>query len=231
MRKQQIEESHVSFDFGGNTFIADVNSHLYWPKKNAIILSDVHLGKIFHFRKNGIPIPTDMMAEPYKKLDLAIEKYQPETVYILGDLFHSNHNPEWEYLHSYVESYDKIQFVLRAGNHDTSTLKNAYESGMKVMEEDIQVGNMIMTHHPPEEIKESEFYYLSGHVHPAVSMRSGPRQSVRLPCFYFSDNIGILPAFGNFTGTYKLKPKRNDRVIAILGTKLVCYLEKNITDI
>ena len=30
---------------------------LYWKKENALIISDLHVGKSAHFRKNGIAIP------------------------------------------------------------------------------------------------------------------------------------------------------------------------------
>lgn len=30
---------------------------LFWHSKRMLVLADVHLGKVNHFRKNGIPVP------------------------------------------------------------------------------------------------------------------------------------------------------------------------------
>ena len=73
------------------------------------------------------------------------------------------------------------------------------------------------------EVPHSKYYNLAGHVHPGVRLRGGPAQSVRLPCFYFNGHQGILPAFGNFTGNYKLKPKSGDKIIAIADQQLVLF--------
>jgi len=49
------------------------------------------------------------------------------------------------------------------------------------------------------------------------------RQSLRLPCFFMGSKIGILPAFGVFTGLHVLHPEPEDRVFLIA--------EKNIVEV
>ena len=39
--------------------------------------------------------------------------------------------------------------------------------------------------------------------------------SVRLPCFWFGSRYGVLPAFGAFTGTADVLPRRGDQVFVI----------------
>lgn len=68
----------------------------------------------------------------------------------------------------------------------------------------------------PIDNKESEYYYISGHIHPGVVLRTGTRQSICLPCYYFGSTYAVLPAFSAFTGTYPVSPKKNDNVFAIL---------------
>ena len=58
------------------------------------------------------------------------------------------------------------------------------------------------------------YYNLAGHVHPSIKLRGKARQSLRLPCFYFSDQNGLLPAFGKFTGTAIIRPKKTDQIFA-----------------
>lgn len=59
-------------------------------------------------------------------------------------------------------------------------------------------------------------YYISGHIHPGVVVRTGTRQSMCLPCYYFSSSYAVLPAFSAFTGTYPVSPKKGDAVFAIV---------------
>ena len=40
-------------------FIFDYRKAIYWEDTSSLILSDVHVGKLNHFQKNGIPIPSD----------------------------------------------------------------------------------------------------------------------------------------------------------------------------
>jgi metallophosphoesterase superfamily enzyme len=57
-------------------------------------------------------------------------------------------------------------------------------------------------------------YALSGHIHPAVRLSAGG-ESLRLPCFWFGARYGVLPAFGAFTGSAEVLPKRGDQVFVI----------------
>lgn len=73
----------------------------------------------------------------------------------------------------------------------------------------------------PIENKESEYYYISGHIHPGVVLKTGMRQSICLPCYYFGSTYAVLPAFSAFTGTYPVSPKKNDSVFAIVKTGVI----------
>ena len=67
--------------------------------------------------------------------------------------------------------------------------------------------------HFPEETL--GLYTLAGHVHPGVVMRGPGRQRLKLPCFTFGPRVGVLPAFGGFTGTAAGAPRSGDRVFAV----------------
>ena len=41
------------------------------------------------------------------------------------------------------------------------------------------------------------------------------RQRLRLPCFYFGERSGVLPAFGAFTGLSMLRPANGDHCFVI----------------
>ena len=40
----------------GQQFIFDYRKAIYWEDTSSLILSDVHVGKLNHFQKNGIAI-------------------------------------------------------------------------------------------------------------------------------------------------------------------------------
>ncbi len=62
---------------------------------------------------------------------------------------------------------------------------------------------------------------LAGHLHPAVSLSGPGRQRERLPCFLFGERVGILPAFGDFTGGAAVRPRPGDRVFAVAEDEVV----------
>ncbi|MFY7902844.1 MAG: hypothetical protein ACOVOU_08040, partial [Rubrivivax sp.] len=60
-------------------------------------------------------------------------------------------------------------------------------------------------------------YVLAGHVHPAASLGGRGPGRLRLPCFHFGADVGVLPAFGEFTGSRVLPRAPGDRVFVIAG--------------
>ena len=105
----------------------------------------------------------------------------------------------------------KTEIILITGNHDIIPPTKYEELGIRLVEELLLEG-FLLTHHPEE--RENCFNF-SGHIHPAIKIRGNGKQSLRLPCFFKTQNQLILPAFGEFTGTYTLKSKKNDVVYAI----------------
>jgi metallophosphoesterase superfamily enzyme len=93
---------------------------------------------------------------------------------------------------------------------------------MKCYVNELREGDLILTHEPMNEVPVG-FYNLAGHLHPGVKLRGTGKQSVVLPCFYFSKHQGILPAFGSFTGIACLVPKKEDRVFVIAEDKIIAY--------
>ena len=69
---------------------------LYWPFRKLLLLADLHLGKTFHFRREGFAVPARAGDLNWEKLIALLLDLQPERVIFLGDLFHSSYNPEWE---------------------------------------------------------------------------------------------------------------------------------------
>ncbi len=200
-----------------NNFNLHPSGAIFWQNKKMLLIADVHLGKVSHFRKHGAPVPANAAFENLEKLTEISNYYQPETICFLGDLFHSKLNEEWQDFEKWVE-YTKAEVILISGNHDIIP-KYLYEDlGIKVFDE-LLLDGFHLTHHPTE-IKGT--FNFSGHIHPGVRMRGVGRQYLRFACFYKSENQLILPAFGNFTGKHILKPSERDEVFAIVEGEVIC---------
>ena len=57
-------------------------------------------------------------------------------------------------------------------------------------------------------------YVLAGHHHPCTVVGRGIDR-LRLPCFQFGAAVGVLPAFGAFTGMHPIAREAGDRVFVV----------------
>ncbi|MBT8220391.1 MAG: ligase-associated DNA damage response endonuclease PdeM [Bacteroidia bacterium] len=192
---------------------------IFYPAEQTLIVSDLHLGKADHFRKAGIPVPDQVNITNIEKLYTLILELEPERVIFLGDLFHSDLNGSWIDFEKVLTDFQDTQFDLVRGNHDILPDAVYANSRMKLYNETLNLGPFVLSHIPLEE--PSEGYNLAGHIHPAVVMKGKARQHLRIPCFYFSENQGILPAFGAFTGTYRMRPEGDDQVYVVSAEKVI----------
>jgi DNA ligase-associated metallophosphoesterase len=189
---------------------------IFWIEEGVLLVSDVHLGKVSHFRKYGAAVPQKAIEKNFEVLEQLLREFKPKTICFLGDLFHSSLNREWELFEKWIRQTD-AGFILVAGNHDIiSPLK--YEAlGIRLLDE-LVWGPFLFTHYPEER---EGLFNLSGHIHPAVKLRGNGRQSLRLACFFKNKHQMILPAFGAFTGSHVLEKKKEDEVYAIADSTVI----------
>ncbi|MEM6868364.1 MAG: metallophosphoesterase, partial [Cyanobacteria bacterium P01_C01_bin.121] len=93
---------------------------LYIPDVEALLVSDVHLGKAETFQSFGIPISNEMNEENLNRLRSLCQQTQPKKLFILGDLFHSKQSLVPEVLISWdtflIETSAEVTLIV--GNHD-----------------------------------------------------------------------------------------------------------------
>jgi DNA ligase-associated metallophosphoesterase len=192
---------------------------ILWKSQSTLLLSDLHLGKINHFRKAGIPVPSKANDHNLEIFIDLINTCKPSRVVCLGDLFHSHYNDEWEVFGEVVKHFSGIRFELVLGNHDIMGKYQYLRKGI-TLHNSLRIGKFILTHHPMNEIPD-ESYNIAGHIHPGVSLRGKGRQSMTLPCFYFGNNQAYLPAFGKFTGLAMIAPRKDDKVYIVAENKVM----------
>lgn len=194
---------------------------IYWKKMQALLLSDLHLGKSSHFRKEGIPVPKELKDLELDRLEKLLSLFPVKSVYLLGDLFHSVHNPEWDEFVFWMARHRKVAFYLVKGNHDILPGEFYQQAAFAGVDKVMQLGPFTLIHDPADALDEQR-YYLAGHVHPSILLKGGNRSgSLRLNCFFFTEKVGILPAFGRFTGSAVLRKTKKDKVFAIVEDKVV----------
>lgn len=195
---------------------------IYWPKRDTMLVADLHIGKSAHFRKHGIAVPDEVAQSNLNKLDVILERTSPKHLIILGDLFHSDINKEWQQFVEWRQAHPQLEVSLVVGNHDILDQQNYHAGRINVFQKmSLEPFQFV---HDIEELKGQASkgkYVLSGHIHPAVQLNGKGRQRMKLPCFYFGSDYGILPAFGGFTGTHVIEPEERDRVFMIVDSKIM----------
>ncbi|WP_297760622.1 ligase-associated DNA damage response endonuclease PdeM [uncultured Muriicola sp.] len=189
---------------------------VFWEEEEVLLISDVHLGKVTHFRKYGAAVPQEVILKNFEVLQDSLSLYKPKTICFLGDLFHSSLNKEWQLFETWVLK-TPAKILLIAGNHDIISPVKYENLGISLVAELIW-GPFLLTHYPEER---AGLFNLSGHIHPAIRLSGKGRQSLRLPCFFKNKHQMILPAFGAFTGTHVLKKKGADEVYAIADAMVI----------
>jgi uncharacterized protein len=194
---------------------------VFWENKNILLISDVHFGKVAHFRKHGMAIPNNAIHENFRRLNLVLDIFKPETIIFLGDLFHSIINIEWELFANWTNKISQ-DIILIEGNHDIIDKPNYENLNIKVYPELI-IDEFLLTHHP---IENNIFFNFCGHIHPGIRLKGLGKQYLNLSCFFQKPNQMILPAFGEFTGNFYLIPTENDLVYGITKEE-VFLINKN----
>ncbi|MBK0382242.1 ligase-associated DNA damage response endonuclease PdeM [Pedobacter sp. SD-b] len=213
-----MKEEGFRFQFKGEELWLLPAKAIWFPKYRTLLVSDTHLGKGAHFRKAGIAIPTAIAQEELACLTDLIDTYQPKELIFLGDLFHSDMNNDFAWFRLWREMHSNIKMILIKGNHDI--LPPFFYDQIKVeVLGFFKIGVFELYHDLPK--KKTEQYILMGHIHPGVKIKGKARQDITLPCFYFGEKHGVLPAFGKFTGKALIKLKNQEIGFAIAGNKII----------
>lgn len=203
-----------------NTFTLLEQKAIWWEEERTLLISDLHIGKITHFRKAGIAVPQQALEENFERLDTMMRSHDVKCIIFVGDLFHSDINSEWNRFCSWRNQYIEVDMILVLGNHDEFPLEKYKEICITVYDKELRVGAFTFSHHPKPLLEDDE-YVISGHIHPVIKLKGLANQRLKFPCFYFGEQQALLPSFGEFTGGYNIEALENDQVIALVEDKLI----------
>lgn len=212
----------VTVDVGGESLVLLPQKAAWWPRRHTLLVADAHVGKAVSFRRLGVPVPRGTTSETLDVLAALVERHGARRIVFLGDFLHSSraHAPStlgavarWRAAHPGLE------LALVRGNHDDRAGDPPASLGFTVVDEPLLDGGFALCHHPAAR---DDGYVLAGHLHPCVSIGGrAARDHLRLPCFHFGARVGVLPAFGSFTGMHPVQPAEGDRVYAVTDHAVV----------
>lgn len=187
----------------------------YLVDERCLLVADAHIGKAVSFRRLGVPVPSGTTTQTLLALSLAIAATSARRVVFLGDLLHSAHAhapatlqalAQWRHRHAALE------LLLVRGNHDSRAGDPPLALGVQAVDEPLRLGTLALCHHPQPR---AGAYVLAGHLHPCVVLDGRAHQRLRLPCFHFGAQVGVLPAFGAFTGMHAVRPGPGERIYVV----------------
>lgn len=196
---------------------------MYWQSHQAILLADTHFGKAATFRNHGIPVPVGTTDVMLNRLSDTIVQTGATQIYFLGDFVHSftRHKIDFESeLLRWRTAHANIEMTLIMGNHDRGQQALFHQLDFTIVKEPLLVDGLALCHYPETPAPKGA-YKLAGHVHPSVKISGGGDLTEKIPCFHFKENVGVLPAFGEFTGTQRVMPTSTDRVFAVADGEVI----------
>ncbi len=198
---------------------------VFWIEQRTLLLADLHIGKAGHLRKAGIALSSAAQQSDLERLAWLIASQQAGQVFILGDLFHSTQNQEWQGFQRFLELYPTVNFTLVPGNHDRFFLQYKHFERLHVVTQAIHhVPPYVFSHEPlPENALPQGSWNVCGHIHPGLVLQGKGGLRDTLPCFWLQRQTLVLPAFGALTGLSRVKLQPDHSAIAIAGQECVVF--------
>ena len=198
---------------------------VFLPAQRAVLVADAHFGKAVSFRRLGVPVPRGTTTETLEHLTALVRDSGARRIVFLGDFLHSARSHAAGTLGAigrWREAHSELQLTLVRGNHDDRAGDPPASLGIEVVDEPLPLGPFALCHYPRPV---AGAYVLAGHWHPCISVRGRAFERLRLPCFWFGDDsgarpgsaVGVLPAFGAFTGMHRIEPRAGDRIFPVAG--------------
>jgi uncharacterized protein len=198
---------------------------VYLPGFQTLLVADAHFGKAVSFRRLGVPVPQGTTTENLDQLSALVAETGARRLVFLGDFLHSaraHATSTQAALARWRARHPDLHLVLVRGNHDDRAGDPPAALGFEVVDEPLMLGEgaqQLALCHYPEPVAGA--YVLAGHWHPCVSLSGRAHDRLRLRCFWFGDAavhaVGVLPAFGSFTGMHPIERRPGDRVFAVAG--------------
>lgn len=208
--------------WAGETLTLLPERALRWAREETLFIADPHFGKAATFRFAGIAVPEASHDEDLERLEKIVRQHGAKRLVVLGDFFHAKtgrSEATLAALKKWRERHNELEIILVIGNHDRHAGCPPDEWEIKCVKEPWSLPPFSCFHHPPKQ--SCVGFALAGHIHPSFELYERSGLSARSICFYFQERLAILPAFGNFTGTHTIQPKRGEKIFLIADGQII----------
>jgi uncharacterized protein len=211
---------------------------VHWRHARTLIIADAHFGKTATFRHHGIPVPEGGTRADLMRLTSLLQRTNSNRLIILGDFLHARagRSPAvLDAIEQWRKAHGSLEIVLVRGNHDQHAGDPPANLQFRCVDEPFAVDGLHCVHDPAafaacgvgggDGVGGSRPHVFAGHIHPCALLHDIDGSSMRSPCFFFSDSLAVLPAFGSFTGMHPVRPRRrkadargcisHDRIFAV----------------
>ncbi len=189
----------VPFSFAGHDFLALRSGALFWPRRSALLVADLHFEKASWFAAAGQMLPPYDSLATLVDLQAIVAATGAREMWCLGDSFHDDAGCDrlpaaaQEALRTLTEA---TAWTWITGNHDSASGAGLVDRCGGTVLPEVLVDGLVLRHEAsPDELRPE----LSGHFHPKLRVRVRGRNVARR-CFVATPSKLILPAFGALTG-------------------------------
>ena len=214
-------ECGAQVELSGERLLLLPQRALYWKRRETLVVTDTHFGKAGAFRAAAVAVPEGSTAAMLARLDSALLATAATRLIFLGDFWHApaGRSPALvEELTRWRERHPQLRVELVLGNHDLRVGPTPTEWKFEVHREPRVDEPFVFAHYPDAR---DEGYVLAGHLHPGYVLHGRGRQRLRLACFHFGPLVGVLPAFGEFTGLANVEMQSGDRCYVIAENEVI----------
>lgn len=215
----------MHIELQGERLLLCAERALFWPARRTLMIADAHFGKAASFRARGVPVPEATTLANLATLDALLARHAAQRIVFLGDFLHSREARAPQTLAAMAAwraRHAGLDLLLVEGNHDMQAGAPPADLDIRMVQEPLIDGPFALCHVPAPVAGR---YVLAGHLHPAYRL-AGRNEAVRLACFWFGAAVGVLPAFGDFTGAQVIQPAPGDRIYLVAGERIIAAPER-----
>lgn len=190
---------------------------IYFEKHKTLLVSDIHLGKVGHFKNSSVTLPDGLAETDMVLLDKIIKAIDVSEIFILGDFFLRKENYDIRLFKIWRDLHQNIDVNLVKDSTDMMSDEIYANFEIRIHRKYFLWNKFLFTHKPlDKDVKLTGCEYIfSGYINPGININGSGRPLENLPCYYFDEKQCIMPAFGEPNRKSLMKPSPKDRVYAI----------------
>jgi DNA ligase-associated metallophosphoesterase len=212
----------VTITVGGQQLLLLPEKAALLPESDTLLVADAHIGRAVSMREFGLSAADGTTSEALTMLSTLVERLGVRRIVFLGDFLHPArlHAPATlDAVTQWREAHFPLELTLVRSERDGRAADPPAHLGIETVNEPLIEGGLAICHHPRPQ--PDLHYVLAGHLRPCVSLRGRENDWERVPCFWFRLRVGVLPAFGAFTGMQAIRASNDERVFAATRDRVV----------